>query len=198
MDARAVRPPARPRSAGAPGTGPEPPDSAVRPQRRVRSAMKGFVFHGPGQASWQDVPDPAVTEPTDAVVQVDAVTICGTDLHILRATCRRCRPYRARPRGGRRDRRRRRRGPRRTAGRPGAGLLHHLLRPVPVLPGRLLRPVPRRGRLDPRPPRRRHAGRVRPRPARRPVRPPAPRAPCAARTPSCSRTSSPPPTRWAS
>ncbi|BCM72869.1 MULTISPECIES: zinc-dependent alcohol dehydrogenase family protein [Streptomyces] len=46
--------------------------------------MKGFVFHGPGQASWQDVPDPAVTEPTDAVVQVDAVTICGTDLHILK------------------------------------------------------------------------------------------------------------------
>ncbi|MFJ4584639.1 zinc-dependent alcohol dehydrogenase family protein [Streptomyces echinatus] len=46
--------------------------------------MKGFVFHGPGQASWQDVPDPAVKDPTDAVVRVGAVTICGTDLHILR------------------------------------------------------------------------------------------------------------------
>ncbi|WP_225823858.1 zinc-dependent alcohol dehydrogenase family protein [Streptomyces naphthomycinicus] len=46
--------------------------------------MKGFVFHGPGQASWQDVPDPAVKEPTDAVVEVGAVTICGTDLHILK------------------------------------------------------------------------------------------------------------------
>ncbi|MGV4981056.1 zinc-dependent alcohol dehydrogenase family protein [Streptomyces sp. NRAIS4] len=46
--------------------------------------MKGFVFHGPGQASWQDVPDPAVEEPTDAIVQVGAVTICGTDLHILK------------------------------------------------------------------------------------------------------------------
>ncbi|MQY36599.1 alcohol dehydrogenase [Streptomyces sp. RB17] len=46
--------------------------------------MKGFVFHGPGQASWQDVPDPAVEEPTDAIVKVGAVTICGTDLHILK------------------------------------------------------------------------------------------------------------------
>ncbi|MFF8729262.1 zinc-dependent alcohol dehydrogenase family protein [Streptomyces sp. NPDC015171] len=46
--------------------------------------MKGFVFHGPGQASWQDVPDPAVKEPTDAIVKVGAVSICGTDLHILK------------------------------------------------------------------------------------------------------------------
>jgi len=30
-----------------------------------------------------DVPDAAIQEPTDAVVQVDTTTICGTDLHIL-------------------------------------------------------------------------------------------------------------------
>ncbi|MFJ7333188.1 zinc-dependent alcohol dehydrogenase family protein [Streptomyces sp. NPDC101110] len=46
--------------------------------------MKGFVFHGPGQSAWEDVPDPAVKDPTDAIVRVDAVTICGTDLHILK------------------------------------------------------------------------------------------------------------------
>ncbi|MEU6809953.1 alcohol dehydrogenase catalytic domain-containing protein [Streptomyces sp. NPDC046831] len=46
--------------------------------------MKGYVFHGPGQSAWEDVPDPDVREPTDAIVRVDAVTICGTDLHILR------------------------------------------------------------------------------------------------------------------
>ena len=45
--------------------------------------MKGYVFHGAGQSAWEEVPDPAVKEPTDAVVRVDAVTICGTDLHIL-------------------------------------------------------------------------------------------------------------------
>ncbi|WP_327725678.1 zinc-dependent alcohol dehydrogenase family protein [Streptomyces europaeiscabiei] len=46
--------------------------------------MKGYVFHGPGQSAWEEIPDPAVKEPTDAIVRVDAVTICGTDLHILR------------------------------------------------------------------------------------------------------------------
>ena len=31
----------------------------------------------------EEVPDAVIQEPTDAVVRVDAVTICGTDLHIL-------------------------------------------------------------------------------------------------------------------
>ncbi|WP_406011233.1 zinc-dependent alcohol dehydrogenase family protein [Streptomyces sp. NBC_00637] len=54
--------------------------------------MKGFVFHGPGQSAWEDVPDPAVKEPTDAVVRVGAVTICGTDLHILKGDVPEVRP----------------------------------------------------------------------------------------------------------
>ncbi|GGV09156.1 alcohol dehydrogenase [Streptomyces filipinensis] len=54
--------------------------------------MKGFVFHGPGQASWQDVPDPAIKEPTDAIVKAGAVTICGTDLHILKGDVPEVRP----------------------------------------------------------------------------------------------------------
>ena len=46
--------------------------------------MKAAVYTGPGRPSWDDVPKPTVLEPTDAVVRVDAVTICGTDLHILK------------------------------------------------------------------------------------------------------------------
>ncbi|MBO3751991.1 zinc-dependent alcohol dehydrogenase family protein [Streptosporangiaceae bacterium NEAU-GS5] len=46
--------------------------------------MKALVFHGPGSRSWQQVPDPRIVDPTDAIVRVDAVTICGTDLHILK------------------------------------------------------------------------------------------------------------------
>lgn len=46
--------------------------------------MKAVVFHGPGQKAWENVPDPKVIDPTDAIVQVDTVTICGTDLHILK------------------------------------------------------------------------------------------------------------------
>src|SRR5213075_2106864 len=34
--------------------------------------------------SWESVPDPAVREPTDAIVRIDSSTICGTDLHILK------------------------------------------------------------------------------------------------------------------
>ncbi|MEU3980840.1 zinc-dependent alcohol dehydrogenase family protein [Streptomyces sp. NPDC026672] len=54
--------------------------------------MKGLVFHGPGQSAWEDVPDPALKEPTDAVVRVDTVTICGTDLHILKGDVPEVRP----------------------------------------------------------------------------------------------------------
>ncbi|MFF1400951.1 zinc-dependent alcohol dehydrogenase family protein [Streptomyces sp. NPDC058287] len=46
--------------------------------------MKALVFHGPGQTTWQDVPDPSIKDAADAVVRVDAVTICGTDLHIIK------------------------------------------------------------------------------------------------------------------
>ena len=46
--------------------------------------MKALVYHGPGARSWDDVPDPTLAAPTDIVMQVDAVTICGTDLHILK------------------------------------------------------------------------------------------------------------------
>ncbi|MEU6973614.1 zinc-dependent alcohol dehydrogenase family protein [Kitasatospora aureofaciens] len=46
--------------------------------------MKALTYHGPGRRTWGDVPDPVVRDPEDAVVRVDAVTICGTDLHILR------------------------------------------------------------------------------------------------------------------
>ena len=35
----------------------------------------------------EEVPDPTLQDDTDAVVRVDAVTICGTDLHILKETC---------------------------------------------------------------------------------------------------------------
>src|SRR5215212_2207648 len=53
-------------------------------KRQRRSSMKALVYHGPGQRAWEEVPDPALREPTDAIVRIDASTICGTDLHILK------------------------------------------------------------------------------------------------------------------
>ncbi len=46
--------------------------------------MKALVYGGAGHRSWIDVPDPSIKDPEDAIVRVDAVTICGTDLHILK------------------------------------------------------------------------------------------------------------------
>ncbi|KUI32599.1 zinc-dependent alcohol dehydrogenase family protein [Mycobacterium sp. GA-2829] len=46
--------------------------------------MHAMVYHGPGRRSWEQVPDPVIEHATDAIVRVDAVTICGTDLHILK------------------------------------------------------------------------------------------------------------------
>ncbi|MFI8823875.1 zinc-dependent alcohol dehydrogenase family protein [Streptomyces sp. NPDC053431] len=46
--------------------------------------MKAAVYQGPGRIAWRDVPDPDIKDPADAVVRVDVVTICGTDLHILK------------------------------------------------------------------------------------------------------------------
>jgi alcohol dehydrogenase len=45
--------------------------------------MKGLVYSGPGKRAWTTVPDPRIQDPRDAIIEVDAVTICGTDLHIL-------------------------------------------------------------------------------------------------------------------
>ncbi len=46
--------------------------------------MKALVYHGPGQKAWEEVPKPGLEADTDAIVRVDAATICGTDLHILK------------------------------------------------------------------------------------------------------------------
>jgi alcohol dehydrogenase len=46
--------------------------------------MEALVYHGPGDRAWESVPDPVIQAPTDAVVRIDAATICGTDLHILK------------------------------------------------------------------------------------------------------------------
>ncbi len=54
--------------------------------------MKALVYHGPGQRSWDEVPDPTIEVPTDAVVRIDSSTICGTDLHILKGDVPACQP----------------------------------------------------------------------------------------------------------
>src|SRR5258708_10184404 len=47
-------------------------------------AMRALIYHGRGTKAWEEVPKPEIIADTDAIVPVDAVTICGTDLHILK------------------------------------------------------------------------------------------------------------------
>jgi alcohol dehydrogenase len=46
--------------------------------------MRALVYHGPGVKAWEEVPKPEIVADTDAIVRIDATTICGTDLHILK------------------------------------------------------------------------------------------------------------------
>lgn len=46
--------------------------------------MKALVYKGPGEKSWEEVPDPTILRSTDVIVKMLATTICGTDLHILK------------------------------------------------------------------------------------------------------------------
>jgi alcohol dehydrogenase len=46
--------------------------------------MQALVYHGPGEKEWESKSDPTIEQPTDAIIQIDTTTICGTDLHILK------------------------------------------------------------------------------------------------------------------
>ncbi|HEU5160481.1 MAG TPA: zinc-dependent alcohol dehydrogenase [Streptosporangiaceae bacterium] len=54
--------------------------------------MKAVVWHGVGNISLDDVPDPTLGEPTDAIVRITASAICGTDLHFVRGSMPGMRP----------------------------------------------------------------------------------------------------------
>lgn len=48
--------------------------------------MKAVVFHDIGDIRLEDVPEPQLQDPTDAIVRLTASAICGTDLHFVRGT----------------------------------------------------------------------------------------------------------------
>lgn len=42
--------------------------------------MLATVLHGPGDVRFEQVPDPRIEKPTDAIIQLSATCICGSDL----------------------------------------------------------------------------------------------------------------------
>lgn len=47
--------------------------------------MKAAVFHKPKHISVDNVPDPEIKQPSDAIIRVTSTAICGSDLHIYNA-----------------------------------------------------------------------------------------------------------------
>ncbi|SFL92702.1 zinc-dependent alcohol dehydrogenase [Streptomyces pini] len=48
--------------------------------------MKAVVWHGVGDIRVDEVPEPKIHEPYDAIVRITSSAICGTDLHFVRGT----------------------------------------------------------------------------------------------------------------
>lgn len=48
--------------------------------------MKAVVFHATGDIRIEDMPEPRLQQPTDAIVRLTTSAICGTDLHFVRGT----------------------------------------------------------------------------------------------------------------
>lgn len=48
--------------------------------------MKAVVFYGPGDIRLDDVPEPKIVDDRDAILQLTASAICGTDLHFIRGS----------------------------------------------------------------------------------------------------------------
>jgi threonine dehydrogenase-like Zn-dependent dehydrogenase len=45
-------------------------------------AMKAVTWHGKRDVRVEQVPDPKIEEPTDAIIEVTSTNICGSDLHL--------------------------------------------------------------------------------------------------------------------
>jgi threonine dehydrogenase-like Zn-dependent dehydrogenase len=46
--------------------------------------MRAVVWHGTEDVRVDEVPDPAIRQPTDAIVRITSTAICGSDLHLYR------------------------------------------------------------------------------------------------------------------
>lgn len=44
--------------------------------------MKALTWHGKHDVRVEEVPDPTIEQPTDAVIRITTTNICGSDLHL--------------------------------------------------------------------------------------------------------------------
>ena len=65
------------RQMSAPGSGGTAPA-----EKRGADSMKALTWHGKRDVRVDNVPDPVIKDPTDAIIQVTSTGICGSDLHL--------------------------------------------------------------------------------------------------------------------
>jgi threonine dehydrogenase-like Zn-dependent dehydrogenase len=44
--------------------------------------MKALVYHGPRTVSVDSVPDAKIKKPTEAIIRLTIINLCGSDLHM--------------------------------------------------------------------------------------------------------------------
>ena len=44
--------------------------------------MRALTWQGTNRVAIEEVPDPRIEEPTDAVIRITSTAICGSDLHL--------------------------------------------------------------------------------------------------------------------
>src|SRR4029079_11198069 len=52
---------------------------------RKDASMKALTWHGKRDVRYEEVPDPTLQEPTDAIVRITTTGLCGSDLHLYEA-----------------------------------------------------------------------------------------------------------------
>ena len=65
-----------------PKTGGPFPNTRDTHRSRREGAVKAVVWHGKEDVRVDNVPDPIIQEPTDAIVRITSTAICGSDLHL--------------------------------------------------------------------------------------------------------------------
>ena len=99
--------------------------------------MLGTMLHGPGDVRCEEVPEPKILKPTDAVIRLSASCICGSDLWPYRGLNPVTQPHGDGSRVLRRRRRGRQRRHDRQAGPVRRRIVLHLRQHLPALPPRL-------------------------------------------------------------
>jgi threonine dehydrogenase-like Zn-dependent dehydrogenase len=49
---------------------------------QLKGSMKALTWQGKRSVSVEEVPDPVIQEPTDAIIRITSTAICGSDLHL--------------------------------------------------------------------------------------------------------------------